>query len=117
MKKLSTREVSTALFLSSYKTAKLVTENEDIFPKPATMEDYEKLMLYALAMFVVHDEVHDKLLNDKIIYDATMDIYTSILENEVLPPDEVYDLAKDSNAVLNDFVKEHWIFMHNSNDS
>ena len=80
MKKLSTREVSTALFLSSYKTAKLVTENEDIFPKPATMEDYEKLMLYALAMFVVHDEVHDKLLNDKIIYDATMDIYTSILK-------------------------------------
>lgn len=104
-------------FLSSYKTAKLVTENEDIFPKPATMEDYEKLMLYALAMFIVHDEVHDKLLNDKIIYDATMDIYTSMLKNEVLPPDEVYDLAKDSNAVLNDFLKEHWIFMHNSNGS
>ena len=82
MKKLSTREVSTALFLSSYKTAKLVTENEDIFPKP-----------------------------------ATMDIYTSMLKNEVLPPDEVYDLAKDSNAVLNDFLKEHWIFMHNSNGS
>lgn len=117
MKKLSTREVSTALFLSSYKTVKLVTENEDIFPKPATMEDYEKLMLYALAMFIVHDEVHDKLLNDKIIYDATMDIYTSMLKNEVLPPDEVYDLAKDSNAVLNDFLKEHWIFMHNSNGS
>ena len=116
MKKLSTREVSTALFLSSYKTAKLVTENEDIFPKPATMEDYEKLMLYALAMFVVHDEVHDKLLNDKIIYDATMDIYTSILENDVLPPDEVYDLAKNSNAVLNDFLKEHWIFMHTGTD-
>lgn len=117
MKKLSTREVSTALFLSSYKTAKLVTENEDIFPKPATMEDYEKLMLYAIAMFVVHDEVHDKLLNSKIIYDATMDIYTSILKNEVLPPDEVYDLAKNSNAVLNDFLKEHWIFMHNNDDS
>ena len=70
-----------------------------------------------LAMFIVHDEVHDKLLNDKIIYDATMDIYTSMLKNEVLPPDEVYDLAKDSNAVLNDFLKEHWIFMHNSNGS
>lgn len=117
MEKLSTREVSTALFLYSFKIAKLVAENEDVFPKPATMEDYEKLMLYALAMITVHDEVHDKLLNDKMIYDATMDLYSSILEKEVLPPDEVYDLAKNSNAVLNDFLKEHWLYMHKSKDS
>lgn len=117
MEKLSTREVSTALFLYSFKIAKLVAENENVFPKPATMEDYEKLMLYALAMITVHDEVHDKLLNDKMIYDAAMDLYSSILEKEVLPPDEVYDLAKNSNAVLNDFLKEHWLYMHNSKDS
>lgn len=117
MEKMSTRQVSTALFLYSFKIAKLVAENEDVFPKSATMEDYEKLMLYALALFAIHDETHNKLLNDEMFYDATMDLYTSILEKEVLPAEEVYALAKNSNAVINDFLKEHWLFIHNNEDA
>ncbi len=109
--KLSTKQLTTSLYLHIFKTAETIGSQEEIFDQMPQGKNFEPLFLYSSALFEVHNHTHGNHLDDDIFDDCMIEYYQYLIEKGVYSPDEAKKRLYEANLEMVSFATDHVSFL------
>ncbi len=110
------QQLASALFLRIFEITDMIAANEDIFSDPPTIDDYEGLFYYALALFVAHNRSHGNQINEDIFNAALAEFYISLVQKNTLTMDDAIERSARAEKPVNAFYADHLQFLSSSDD-